>query len=483
MKKLKDILYQVKILRVVGDTDIAINEVTFDSRKVSSGSLFVAQSGTQVDGHLYIGKALECGASAIVCEVLPAELDPQVTYILTDDSLKATGVIASNFYDNPSHLLKVVGVTGTNGKTTVATLLYALFSRLGYKCGLISTIEYRIADQIEPSTHTTPDAITLQKYFRRMLDLSCEFCFIEVSSHSLTQGRVAGVEFASASFTNLTLDHLDYHGTMENYFQAKKMLFDNLTNKSFAVINMDSKYAEEIVSDTKAKVITYGLSASAEYKGRVLEAAFDHTLMKVNHVELFTQLVGDFNASNVLNIYAVAMQFHPIELDVLREISVLKSAKGRFDFEINRDGIKSIVDYSHTPDALFNILSTINKLRTRNEKLITVVGCGGDRDKSKRPEMARIAVAQCDKVILTSDNPRTEDPMQILEDMKQGVDKALERKVLIIEDRRTAIQTACMMASADDIILVAGKGHEDYQEIQGVKYPFDDKLVLKEFLN
>lgn len=483
MKVLKDILYQVKILTVVGSTDISIRDIVFDSRKVGEKSLFIAQSGTQVDGHLYIAKAVMQGACAVVCEVLPAVLEEQVTYIITDDTLTATGIIASNFYNNPSQKLKVIGVTGTNGKTTVATLLYNLFSQLGYRCGLISTIENRIVDHVETSTHTTPDAITLQKYFHRMLDQDCQYCFIEVSSHALAQGRVAGVQFASASFTNLSLDHLDYHVTMENYFQAKKILFDNLNQNAFAVINIDSKYADEIITDTKAKVVTYGLNGAAEYKGKVLEAAFDHTLMKVNHVELYTQLVGDFNASNVLNIYAVAMQFHDNEMEVLREISVLKSARGRFDYAISSEGIKSVVDYSHTPDALFNVLSTINKLRTRNEQLITVVGCGGDRDTSKRPEMARIAVALCDKVILTSDNPRTEDPMKILEDMKLGVDKALERKVLVIEDRRSAIHTACMMAKPDDIILVAGKGHEDYQEIQGVKYPFDDKMVLKEFLN
>ena len=493
--KLKEILVNCNLLEIVGEKDLDILDVSFDSRKVAPGTLFFAVKGTQVDGHDYIDKAIEKGASAIVCEKLPRKKADNVTYIKVDNSAYVLGVGTANFFGNPSEKLRLVGVTGTNGKTTIATLLYRLFTDAGYNCGLLSTIENIVNREVIPSTHTTPDPIELNALLNQMVEKGCEYAFMEVSSHSVAQDRIAGLHFAGGIFTNLTHDHLDYHKTMANYRNAKKKFFDNLPQSAFALTNLDDKNGAIMLQNTKAKKLSYALKHDADFKGIIMESHFDGMLLKINGTEVFTQLVGGFNASNLLAIYgaAIALGFNKDEL--LVEISKLRGANGRFDMVHSENGIVGIVDYAHTPDALENVLSTINevmktgmlhssahdsKLSTLNSQLITVVGCGGNRDTTKRPEMAAVAVKLSDKVILTSDNPRNEDPEEIIRQMKAGIAEEDRHKVLSITNRGEAIRTAVALAKRGDIILLAGKGHENYQEINGVKNHFDDKEVLSE---
>ena len=478
MKLLKDILYRAGIEEVIGSTNVAIENVCIDSRHAKKFSLFVAVNGTLNDGHNFIGQAIAQGSLAIVCEVLPQVLHKDVNYIQVKNSRLAAGMIASNFYGNPSESLKLVGVTGTNGKTTTATLLYELFVALGYKVGLISTVRNLINGVEVPATHTTPDPVNLNKLLAEMVESGCEFCFMEVSSHALHQHRVAGLNFSGAIFTNITHDHLDYHETFSNYIAAKKMLFDGLSSKAFALVNVDDKNGEVMVQNTKAKIVTYGLKSMADRKAKILENNLTGLILNIDDQEVITRLIGSFNAYNILSVYAAAIELKEEKLQVLTTLSNLHSPEGRFQFFKTPNNILGIVDYAHTPDALDNVLSTIRELRTGNEKLVTLVGCGGDRDKSKRPEMARIAAEGSDKVILTSDNPRSEEPQQIIDDMKKGLDPVTVRKAVTILDRAEAIRTACMLAQPGDIILVAGKGHEKYQEIKGVKSPFDDMEIL-----
>ena len=480
--KIKDIIVNCNLSELIGDKDIDINKVSFDSRTVEPGTMFFAVKGTQTDGHDYIDKALEKGASAIVCEKLPQTLKEGVTYIRVDDSAYVLGVGASNFYGNPSRALKLVGVTGTNGKTTIATLLYRLFTDAGYACGLLSTIENIVDHEVIPSTHTTPDPVELNALLKKMVNRECEYAFMEVSSHAVDQRRIAGLQFAGGIFTNLTHDHLDYHKTMVNYRNAKKKFFDDLPASAFALTNLDDKNGSVMLQNTKAKKLGYALKHDADFKGVVLESHFDGMLMKVNNTEMYTRLVGGFNASNILAIYgaATALGFNKEEL--LVEISKLNGANGRFDMVHSDSGIVGIVDYAHTPDALENVLKTINEVRKHHETLITVVGCGGNRDTTKRPEMAAVAVKLSDKVILTSDNPRDEEPDEIIRQMKEGIAAEDMRKALAITDRREAIRTAVALANKGDIILLAGKGHEDYQIIKGVKRHFDDKEELSSAL-
>ena len=478
--KIKDILANCNLMEIVGEKDVDVVDITFDSRKVSQGTLFFAVKGTQVDGHDYIDNAIEKGASVIVCEKLPRKKADNVTYVKVDNSAYVLGVGASNFFGNPSEKLKLVGVTGTNGKTTIATLLYRLFTEAGYPCGLLSTIENIVNRDVIPSTHTTPDPIELNTLLQQMVDKGCEYAFMEVSSHSVAQDRIAGLRFAGGIFTNLTHDHLDYHKTMANYRNAKKKFFDDLPQNAFALTNLDDKNGAYMLQNTKARKLSYALKHDADFKGVVMESHFDGMLLKVNGTEMFTQLVGGFNASNILAIYgaATALGFNKDEL--LVEISKLRGANGRFDMVHSEKGIVGIVDYAHTPDALENVLVTINDVRSHKEMLITVVGCGGNRDTTKRPEMAAVAVKLSDRVILTSDNPRNEDPDEIIRQMKAGVPQEDQGKVLSITNRREAIRTAVALAKKGDIILLAGKGHENYQEINGVKNHFDDKEVLSE---
>ncbi len=482
MMKIKDILTNCNLLEIVGEKDVDVTDIAFDSRKVAQGTLFFAVKGTQVDGHDYIDGAIEKGASVIVCEKLPRKKAENVTYVKVDNSAYVLGVGASNFFGNPSEKLKLVGVTGTNGKTTIATLLYRLFTEAGYPCGLLSTIENIIKRDVVPSTHTTPDPIELNTLLQEMVDKGCEYAFMEVSSHSVAQDRIAGLHFAGGIFTNLTHDHLDYHKTMANYRNAKKKFFDDLPQSAFALTNLDDKNGAYMLQNTQARKMSYALKHDADFKGVVMESHFDGMLLKVNGTEMFTQLVGGFNASNILAIYgaATALGFNKDEL--LIEISKLRGANGRFDMVHSEKGIVGIVDYAHTPDALENVLVTINEVRCHKETLITVVGCGGNRDTTKRPEMAAVAVRLSDRVILTSDNPRNEDPDEIIRQMKAGVAEEDQGKVLSITNRREAIRTAVALAKKGDIILLAGKGHENYQEINGVKNHFDDKEVLSEAL-
>ena len=482
MMKLKDILTNCNLLDIVGEKDVDVVDITFDSRKVSQGTLFFAVKGTQVDGHDYIDGAIEKGASVIVCEKLPRKQAENVTYVKVDNSAYVLGVGASNFFGNPSEKLKLVGVTGTNGKTTIATLLYRLFTEAGYSCGLLSTIENIINREVVPSTHTTPDPIELNTLLQQMVDKGCEYVFMEVSSHSVAQDRIAGLHFAGGIFTNLTHDHLDYHKTMANYRNAKKKFFDSLPQSAFALTNLDDKNGAFMLQNTQARKLSYALKHDADFKGVIMESHFDGMLLKVNGTEMFTQLVGGFNASNLLAIYGAATALGFDKDELLVEISKLHGANGRFDMVHSEKGIVGIVDYAHTPDALENVLVTINEVRCHKETLITVVGCGGNRDTTKRPEMAAVAVKLSDRVILTSDNPRNEDPDEIIRQMKAGVAEEDRGKVLSITNRREAIRTAVALAKRGDIILLAGKGHENYQEINGVKNHFDDKEVLSEAL-
>lgn len=481
-KKLKDILYKVAVKEIHGSTDIAVEALCIDSREAEAGSLFIARKGTAIDAHKFIEAVINQGVQAIVCEDLPLSLDPEVTYIVVDDSNAALGIIASNFYDNPSADLILCGVTGTNGKTTIVTLLYQLFTSLGYPCGLISTVKNLIAGEEIHATHTTPDAIQLNMLLSDMADAGCTYCFMEVSSHAIHQQRIAGLEFAGGIFTNITHDHLDYHGDFNEYLKAKKAFFDLLPPTAFALVNADDKNGRIMLQNSRAQKRTYSLKSASGFKGKVIENLLDGLLVNIDGHEIWCKLIGEFNAYNLLAVYATAILLEQEQDKVLPGLSELNTAEGRFEHMQSIDGITAIVDYAHTPDALINVLNTINSIRTGNEQLITVVGAGGDRDKDKRPMMAAIAGRLSSRLILTSDNPRTEDPEAIIRQMKEGVEPMDYKKLLVITNREEAIKTACALAQSGDIILVAGKGHEKYQDINGVKHPFDDKEILKEIL-
>lgn len=481
MKLLKDILYKVSLTSTTGDMDQGVKDIVFDSRKVSEGSVFVAVPGTQVDGHDYIAKAIGLGASAIVCEKLPEQLRDGITYVEVVNSARALGIMAGNFYNNPSEKIKVVAITGTNGKTTTATLLHQLFMAMGYSTGLLSTVENKINETVIPATHTTPDSVSVQALLRQMLEEGCTHCFMEASSHAIVQERIAGLNLAGAVFTNISHDHLDYHGTFDEYIQAKKKLFDELPKDAFALTNGDDKRGAVMLQNTKAAKYNFALKSPADYKAKIMSNTLEGLELDINGKLIWFRMIGAFNAYNLLGVLGVAVLLGEEEDEVLRELSGIRGAKGRFD-RISIAGITAIVDYAHTPDALDNVLKTINGVRTGAEQLITVIGCGGNRDKTKRPVMAKIAVQESDKAILTSDNPRFEVPEEIIKDMQAGIGPTEMRKTLTIVDRREAIKTACMLSQKGDIILVAGKGHEDYQEIQGVKHHFDDAEVLVEFL-
>lgn len=477
--KLSRLIEKTDVLEVLGDTSAEINSIEFDSRKVKQGSLFVAQRGVHVDGHKFIAKAEESGAAVIVCEEFPATISEKISYVKIADSNQVLGELAAAFYDYPSLNMKVVGVTGTNGKTSIATLLHRLFRLQGYNVGLISTISYKINESEETASHTTPDALKIQKLLADMVNAGCEFCFMEVSSHAAHQKRIAGIEFAGAIFTNITHDHLDYHKTFAEYIKAKKLFFDALNAEAFALTNLDDKNGMVMLQNTKANKYTYSNRAMADFRCKVLESHFDGMLLNLDGQEIWTRFVGLFNASNLLAVYAASVLLGQNKEEVLAHISNLLPVQGRFETIRSVDGKYAIVDYAHTPDALKNVLGAIAEIRTRNEQVITVVGAGGDRDKTKRPEMAREALLASDKVILTSDNPRTEDPAQIIRDMEAGVEPQNKSKVVSIENRREAIKTAALLAQPGDIILIAGKGHEDYQEINGVKHHFDDREEIK----
>ena len=478
--KLENILKSINVIETTGCINQEISGIHIDSRQIESGHLFVAVKGTQTDGHAYINKAIEKGASAIVCEMLPEELKENVTYIKVMDTEDSVGKLATAFYGNPTDKLELIGVTGTNGKTTIATLLYNMFRQFGYKVGLISTVCNYIDDVAIPTEHTTPDPITLNKLLGRMADEGCKYAFMEVSSHSVAQKRIGGLKFAGGIFTNLTRDHLDYHQTVDNYLKAKKAFFDNLPKTAFALTNLDDKNGMVMVQNTKAKVCTYSLRSISNFKGKVLEDGFEGMLMDINNVEVNVQFIGRFNASNLLAVYGTACLLGKKPEDVLLVLSMLRPVSGRFDALRSPKGYSAIVDYAHTPDALTNVLSTIQEVLNGRGRVITVVGAGGNRDKGKRPIMAQEAVKLSDKVIITSDNPRFEEPQDIINDMLAGLDKDQQRNVISIIDRKEAIKTACMLAQPGDAILIAGKGHENYQDIKGVKHHFDDKEVIKE---
>lgn len=480
MKLLSGILYKVRLEEVVGSTHTAISNVAFDSRKVKKDGLFVATRGVSNDGHEYMQKAIENGAIAIVCEEIPEEKAPNITYIKVADSSFALGIIACNFYDNPSEKLKLVGVTGTNGKTTTVTLLFNLFKSLGYAVGMLSTVQNKINNTVIPSTHTTPDALALNELLHQMVEESCEFVFMEVSSHAVVQNRIAGLTFTGGVFSNITHDHLDYHKTFDEYIRAKKRFFDFLPNTAFALVNKDDKHGIVMMQNTKAKKNTYALKTMADFKCRIIENHLNGLLLNIDNQELWVKLIGTFNAYNVLAVYATAILLKQDKTNVLTALSNLNSVEGRFQYIKSPNGIIGIVDYAHTPDALKNVLETIKDIRTGNEQVITLVGCGGDRDSAKRPVMAAIACEYSTRVILTSDNPRSEDPEDILNQMQKGINPIDVKKTLRITDRKEAIKTACSLSKKGDIILIAGKGHEKYQEIKGVKYDFDDMEILRE---
>lgn len=481
-KKLKDILYKVSIRELHGSTDMLVKRICIDSREAGAGELFVARKGVAVDAHRFIPEVVKQGVRAIICEDMPENIETDVTYICVEDSDVALGIAASNFYDNPSENLILCGVTGTNGKTTIATLLHQLFTGLGYGTGLISTIKVMINEQVLDATHTTPDTLQLNRLFAEMVDAGCTYCFMEVSSHSVAQKRIAGLSFAGGIFTNLSHDHLDYHGSFREYLNAKKAFFDGLPSTAFALVNTDDKNAKVMLQNTAAKQKTYALKTISDYKGKVMENLLDGLLLNIDGQEVWCKLIGEFNAYNLLAVYGAALLLGQDTDKVLMLLSELKTAEGRFEYIRSDDGITAIVDYAHTPDALKNVLTTINSLRTGNEQLITVVGAGGDRDTAKRPLMARIAAELSSKLILTSDNPRSEDPELIISQMQAGVEAIDYKKLLVITNRKEAINTACALAQPGDIILVAGKGHEKYQEIQGEKHPFDDKKILEDKL-
>ena len=482
LKTLSDILYKVRLIEVSGSTAIQVSDICFDSRKVEPGCLFVAIRGGHVDGHDFIMQAFHDGAIAIICEEFPEQQSDEITYVKVADTSLALGQIAANFYDHPSEKMKVIGVTGTNGKTTIATLLYNLFRSLGYKAGLISTVCNKIEDNEYPSTHTTPDSLNLNQLFSMMVEEGCQYCFMEVSSHAVVQERIAGIKFAGGVFTNLTLDHLDFHKTFIEYLKAKKRFFDELSPAAFALSNLDDKNGPVMIQNTKASRKYYSLKTLTDFRAKIVENRVDGLQLNIDGNDVWFRLVGNFNAYNLLAIYGTAVLLGEDPSAVLTAMSNLNAVEGRFDYVKSDTGIVGIVDYAHTPDALLNVLNTIENLRTGNEQIITVVGCGGDRDRTKRPIMARIAAEKSDRVILTSDNPRSEDPEAIITEMQQGIDPILARKTISIVNRREAIKTACALALPGDIILVAGKGHEKYQEIKGLRHHFDDKETMNEFL-
>ena len=479
---LKDILYKVAIEAVKGSTEIAVNKIEFDSRKITENDVFVAIRGTVSNGHDFIKKAINLGAIAIICDELPEVIVMGVTYIQVKDTNSALAFMANNYYDNPSSKLKLVGITGTNGKTTVASLLYQLFKKAGYKVGLLSTVKIMVDEVEHKATHTTPDSLVINYYLNQMVAIGCDYCFMEVSSHGIHQKRTEGLHFEGGVFTNLSHDHLDYHPTFAEYRDVKKSFFDHLPKTAFALTNIDDKNGLVMLQNTYAKKLTYALKSYSDYKAQILENQLSGLLLKINDNEVWVKLIGTFNAYNLLAIYATAVQLGIESFEALRLLSELESVSGRFQFIVSNEKITAIVDYAHTPDALENVLKTINDIRTKNEQLITVVGCGGDRDKTKRPIMANIATQMSDKVIITSDNPRTENAADIIAEMEAGVEPQNYKKSLSIEDRKQAIKTACQLANTNDIILIAGKGHETYQEINGVRHDFDDMKIVKEFL-
>jgi UDP-N-acetylmuramoyl-L-alanyl-D-glutamate--2,6-diaminopimelate ligase len=479
MKLLSEILYKAGIEEIHGSTNIAISALNFDSRKIKKDSLFIALKGLNSDGHSFIDASIKSGAIAIICEEIPSNKNENVTYIKVRNAHHALGIAASNFFDNPSSKLKLIGITGTNGKTTTATLLFNLFRALGYSCGLISTVVNKINSENIPSTHTTPDAITLNELFVNMIEKGCQYAFMEVSSHALVQGRVSGVQFTGAVFTNITHDHLDYHKTFDEYIKAKKMLFDMLGADSFALTNIDDTNGRIMIQNSKAKNFTYSLKSASDYKCRIIENHLNGLLLNIDNKEVWVKLIGNFNAYNILAVYSVAHQLHIDSTQILTTLSTLNSVDGRFQHLKSEKGVIGIVDYAHTPDALKNVLETIKQIRNGNENVITLVGCGGDRDTAKRPVMTKIACQFSNKVILTSDNPRSENPEEILNQMQKGIEPSDAKKTMRITDRKEAIRVACTLAQPGDIILIAGKGHEKYQEINGVKFPFDDFEILK----
>lgn len=478
---LKDILYKVSIRSVYGNMEVAIKDLQVDSRKVSSGTCFIAIKGAAADGHSFIETAIQNGASVIVCEKMPEALNNDVTYVEVENSSIAAGLISHQFYGEPSKKLKLVGVTGTNGKTTIATLLWKLFTAMGYTCGLVSTVQNQVGEKIIESTHTTPDAISLNALLKQMLDEGCDYVFMECSSHAIQQNRIAGLEFTGGIFSNITHDHLDYHKTFDEYIRVKKSWFDGLPKTAFAISNLDDKRGAVMLQNTNAKKYFYSLSTLADFKGKIIENSLLGLHMLINDIDVHFKLIGAFNAYNLLAVYGTAVNLGKDKNEILQYLSSLSGAEGRFDYILSaNENIVGIVDYAHTPDALLNVLATIKNLRQGVEKIITVVGCGGNRDTTKRPVMAEVACQYSDKVIFTSDNPRNEDPLEILKDMEAGVNVVSRKKYITIADRREAIKTAVSLGEKEDIILVAGKGHEKYQDIKGVKYDFDDKKVLKE---
>jgi len=480
MKNLQSLQTNVSVLEIKGDPNRTIEKLTLDSRQAQQDSLFAALRGSTTDGHQFIEKAITNGVAVILCEDLPSDLNPTITYVKVADSAAALGFMADSFYNHPSQNLKLVGVTGTNGKTTTVTLLYNLFQNLGYKCGLLSTVENKIGQRIIPSTHTTPDSVAINALLAEMVEAGCDYAFMEVSSHAVEQRRISGLQFAGGIFTNISHDHLDYHKTFDNYIKAKKSFFDNLPKTAFALTNVDDKRGDVMMQNTKADIQRYSLHRIADFRAKILENSLLGLRLELDGADFHGRLIGEFNAYNLLAVYATAILLQQDKSEVLTALSNVETAEGRFDYIFNpQRQILGIVDYAHTPDALEKVLETVRQLRKANSKIITVVGCGGDRDKTKRPEMAKIACNLSDQAILTSDNPRTESPEAILKDMEVGIPENAESKVLIISDRKQAIKTACRIAQNGDIILVAGKGHEKYQDINGVKHPFDDKEILK----
>jgi len=481
-RTLMEILFGVSIEEVIGTTVIPMAGLSFDSRKVSPDETFIAVKGSLSDGHRFIDQAIDRGAKSVICEDIPAKVRSGITYVKVANSQKALGIMAANYYHNPSHSLKLVGVTGTNGKTTIVTLLHTLFRLSGYGCAKLSTINNLINENVFDATHTTPDPLALNKFLRRAVDEGCEYAFMEVSSHAIDQHRIAGLNFAGGIFTNLTHDHLDYHKTFKAYLETKKKFFDNLPVHAFALSNGDDRNAQVMLQNTKARKLYYGIKGYYDYRGRILESHFHGSLLSVQDREVWVKLTGHYNASNIIAVYACASLLNLDEEEIILRLSELEPAEGRFNTLVSENKVIAIVDYAHSPDALENILDAINQMRTGNEQLITVIGAGGDRDREKRPLMAGIAANKSNRVILTSDNPRSEDPDTIIAEMQKGIDPTRIRFALAITNRKEAIKTACSLAKPNDIILVAGKGHEKYQEIAGVKHPFDDKQILMEFL-
>lgn len=482
-KRLNDIAHYKGILSINGKENPEINQLVLDSRQITSGDVFFAVKGTGVDAHQFIPQVIEKGCSAIVCSTLPEHLSENVTYVLVDDVQQSVGYFASAYYDEPSKKLKLIGVTGTNGKTTTSTMLFNLVTGFGHQCGLISTVEYIIGDKVYNSTHTTPDPIKLNALLAEMVSKECAYCFMEVSSHSVVQGRINGLDFDGGIFTNITHDHLDYHGTFDNYIKAKKGFFDQLSEDAFALTNADDRNGKVMLQNSKASKYTYAIKGNGDFKCRIMESDFEGLLLRIDNDEVWFSLVGEFNAYNLLAVYSAAFLLGFERDAILTKLSGIGRVNGRFEVYRSKTGIVGIVDYAHTPDALENVLRTINDIRSTNESLVTVVGCGGNRDKDKRPVMGKVAALMSDKLILTSDNPRNEDPETIIQQMSEGVEANDKKKVLQIKDRKEAIRAAVMLCKPKDILLIAGKGHETYQEIAGVKHPFDDRVVLKEIFN